>query len=171
MKRSTQRGSGLELAVGVFVVLGLLAIAMLALKISNLGTIDSRGQYQVRAYFDNIGALKARAPVTVAGVRVGRVLRISFDKNTYQAVVVLGIDKRYNTLPVDTSASILTQGLLGEQYVGLDPGGAPQYLKNGDKITITQSALVLEQIIGQLLFHKASQGAQQPPAPGLPAPH
>lgn len=160
----------LELIVGLFVLAGIAALAFLALKVSNLHALETSGGYQVKAYFNNIGGLKVRAPVTIAGVPVGRVAKIYFDKQRYQAVAVLNIEKQYNTLPVDTSAAILTQGLLGEQYVGLDPGGAPDYLKNGDKITMTQSAIVLEQLIGQFLFSKAGHGVQpsQPQAPGLP---
>ncbi|MHB1951882.1 MAG: outer membrane lipid asymmetry maintenance protein MlaD [Acidiferrobacteraceae bacterium] len=163
----------LEFVVGLFVIAGIAALAILALRVSNLHSFEQGPGYDVKAYFNDIGGLKTNAPVTMAGVRIGRVARIYFDKKRYQAVAVLRIESRYNTIPTDTSASILTQGLLGEQYVGLNPGGAPQYLKNGDKITMTQSAMVLEQIIGQFLFHKAGEGEQQQsqsaPAPGIPS--
>lgn len=150
----------LELWVGLFVALGLLALTMLAFKVANLGAVDISSGYNVHAEFDNIGGLKVRAPVTVAGVRIGRVAAISFDKATYRARVVLNINKQFDILPSDTSAAILTSGLLGEQYVGLDPGGAPEYLKNGDEIKLTQSALVLEKLISQFLFSKAEGGKQ-----------
>jgi phospholipid/cholesterol/gamma-HCH transport system substrate-binding protein len=145
----------LELWVGLFVVLGVLALTMLSFKVANLGAIDLSSGYNVRAEFDNIGGLKVKAPVTMAGVRIGRVAEISFDKENFRARVVLNINRRFDNLPQDTSAAILTSGLLGEQYVGLDPGGAPEVLKNGDEIRLTQSAVVLEKLISQFLFSKA----------------
>ncbi len=147
----------LELWVGLFVAAGLLALAMLAFRVGNLASGAVTNGYSVKAEFSDIGGLKVRAPVTVAGVRVGRVSAISLDPSNYEAVVTMELDGRYNNIPVDTSASILTSGLLGEQYVGLDPGGASQYLKNGSSIQITQSALVLEKIISQFLFSMASK--------------
>ena len=156
-----------ELWVGIFVAAGFAALAMLAFKVANLSSTRIERGYSVKAEFDNIGSLKERAPVTMAGVRIGRVATISFDKETYRARVVMAIDPHYNSIPKDSSASILTAGLLGEQYVGLEPGGSNEYLKNGDQIQITQSALVLEQIIGQFLYNKAANppasGAQTPP--------
>ncbi|MBI3899970.1 MAG: outer membrane lipid asymmetry maintenance protein MlaD [Gammaproteobacteria bacterium] len=148
----------LEIWVGVFVVAGMAALAMLAFKVGNLSGADVANGYQVKARFDNIGGLKVRSAVTMAGVRIGRVSDISFDSERYQALVTLNIDGRYNKIPNDTSASILTSGLLGEQYVGMEPGGAEEPLKTGDVIQITQSALVLEKLIGQFLFSKASEG-------------
>lgn len=145
----------LELGVGVFVALGLAALTFLAFRVGNLSGGDIDGGYRLKARFDNIGGLKVKAPVTVAGVRVGRVADIGFDPQDFQAVVTLTIDPRYNGLPKDTGASILTAGLLGEQYIGLEPGGAPEPLREGDELKLTQSALVLEQIIGQFLFSKA----------------
>ena len=147
----------LELWVGVFVALGLLALVMLAFRVGNLSTADVVDGYKVEALFDNIGSLKVKSPVTMAGVRIGRVYQIGFDSKNYQALVTMNIDGRYKTIPKDTGASILTSGLLGEQYVGLDPGGSEQYLKEGDKITMTQSALVLEKLIGQFIFGKAGE--------------
>ncbi|MET0104493.1 MAG: outer membrane lipid asymmetry maintenance protein MlaD, partial [Sedimenticola sp.] len=114
----------------------------------------------VTARFDNIGSLKEKAPVTMAGVRVGRVVAIEFDQTSYEAVVTLGIDPRYSAIPDDTFAKIFTAGLLGEQYIGLDAGGSEIYLKHGDQLAMTQSALVLEEIIGQFLFSKAEEGAE-----------
>ena len=150
----------LELWVGLFVAAGILALAMLAFKVGNLATADVRDAYTIKARFDNIGGLKVKSPVTMAGVRIGRVTDISFDNGRYQAVVTMSVDGRYKKIPSDTSAAILTSGLLGEQYVGLEPGGAEDYLKDGDSLSLTQSALVLEKMIGQFLFSQASQ----PPA-------
>lgn len=147
----------IELAVGVFVALGLGAVAMLAFRVSNLTTTEVTNPYQIQAHFDNIGGLKTRAPVTMAGVRIGRVRSIGFDNDRYQAVVTMDIDGRYERIPVDTSASILTSGLLGEQYIGMEPGGAEEYLRNGDAIQLTQSAMVLERLIGQFLYGKAAE--------------
>jgi phospholipid/cholesterol/gamma-HCH transport system substrate-binding protein len=146
----------LELWVGLFVAAGLLALAMLAFKVANLTTADVANGYQIKARFDNIGGLKVKSAVTMAGVRIGRVAGIAFDNKTYQAVVTMDIDGRYDTIPKDSSATILTAGLLGDQYVGIDPGGDDQYLKNGDTIRLTQSAVVLEKLIGQFLFNQAS---------------
>jgi phospholipid/cholesterol/gamma-HCH transport system substrate-binding protein len=147
----------LELWVGLFVAAGLLAIAMLAFKVGNLATADVLNAYTVKARFDNVGGLKVKSPVTMAGVRVGRVSGISFDNGKYQAVVTMAIDGRYQKIPADSSASILTSGLLGEQYVSIEPGGDERYLKDGDELMITQSALVLEKMIGQFLFSKAAE--------------
>ncbi|HQU14936.1 MAG: outer membrane lipid asymmetry maintenance protein MlaD [Chromatiales bacterium 21-64-14] len=145
-----------EIAVGIFVAAGIGALFLLAMKVSNLSSLTDHSGYMVTAEFQNIGGLKVRAPVTVAGVRVGRVIKIDYNNKDYEAVVSMVIRSRYDRFPVDTSASIYTAGLLGEQYVSLEPGGANTYLKNGDRIKLTQSALILEQIIGQYLFNKAS---------------
>lgn len=147
-----------EIWVGLFIAAGMAALFMLAMQVSNLTVVSSDEGYTVTAKFDNIGGLKVRSPVTVAGVRVGRVSNIGFDPQTFQAVVSLNISNQYNELPLDTSASIFTAGLLGEQYIGLEPGGDMEMLKQGDEIMLTQSALVLEQLIGQFLFSKASEG-------------
>ncbi len=150
-----------ELWVGVFVAAGLAGLAVLAFRVGNLTTADVVDGYRIEARFENIGGLKVKSPVTLGGVRVGRVADIYFDNQTYQAVAMLNIDGRYKTLPKDTSASILTSGLLGEQYVGLEPGGAEDYLKDGDRIKLTQSALVLEKLVGQLLFNAAAKPADK----------
>lgn len=144
----------MEFTVGLFVVAGLLALAMLALKVGNIHVLNSGGTYTVTADFNNIGSLKPKAPVTVAGVRVGQVTAITVNPISYRAVVTLNIENRYK-FPRDSSASIVTAGLLGEQYVSLSPGGSRHDLKNGGKIRITQSAIILEQIISQLLYSKA----------------
>jgi len=148
----------LEFWVGLFVLAGILALVMLAFKVGNLTTADVSNAYTVEARFENIGGLKVKSPVTMAGVRIGRVSGISFDKKTYQAVVELSIDGRYKNIPDDSSVSILTSGLLGEQYIGITAGGSEDYLKQGDKILLTQSALVLENLIGQVMV-KLTQGS------------
>ncbi|HYA20876.1 MAG TPA: outer membrane lipid asymmetry maintenance protein MlaD [Burkholderiales bacterium] len=148
----------LDLWAGVFVLAGFLALFMLAFKAGNLSTFSlSSGNYVLYADFENIGGLKVRAPVKSAGVVVGRVADIRFDNKDYVAKVTLSIDKKYQ-FPKDTFASILTSGLLGEQYIGLDAGGDSEYLKPGDNIKKTQSAIVLEKLIGQFLFSKAEGG-------------
>ena len=147
-----------EILVGVFMAIGLLALFFLAMKVSNLGSLNTGDSYKVLARFDNIGSLKAKAPVTMAGVEVGRVAHIGFDKERFQAVVDMDIYAEYDQIPEDTYAKILTAGLLGEQYIGLDPGGSDLVLKNGGEIEITQSALVLEEVIGQFIFSKAQEG-------------
>jgi phospholipid/cholesterol/gamma-HCH transport system substrate-binding protein len=146
----------IDLWFGAFVSVGFAALLVLALKVGNLGADGQRESYRVEARFDNIGGLKVRAPVKGAGVVVGRVAEIHFDNDRYQATVTLALDKRY-TFPKDTTASILTSGLLGEVYVGLGAGGDDKKLAGGDRITITQSAVVLEQLIGQILFSKAQE--------------
>jgi phospholipid/cholesterol/gamma-HCH transport system substrate-binding protein len=149
----------LDLWVGVFVAIGLGALLFLALKVGNLGSYSAAETYLVKANFDNIGGLKKRAPVKSAGVVVGRVEDIVFDAETYEATVAFLIDKRY-AFPKDTSAKILTAGLLGEQYVGLAAGGDTAKLTNGDTLKITQSAVVLENLISQFLFNKAADGTK-----------
>lgn len=146
-----------EIIVGVFVAVGIAALFMLAMKVSNLTSIATQDGYQVTAHFENIGGLKATSAVNIGGVRVGRVQSIHYDQNSYEAVVTMMIERQYNRLPSDTTASILTSGLLGEQYVGLEPGAEEVYLHQGDKIQLTQSALVMEQIVGQFLFSKAAE--------------
>lgn len=151
MERTT-----LDLWVGLFVVAGLAAVLVLAMKVGNLSTFNMSESYTLQAEFDNIGGLKVRAPVKSAGVVVGRVTSITFDNTTFRAQVSMVIDKRYQ-FPKDTFAKILTAGLLGEQYIGLDPGGDEQMLKAGDKITKTQSAVVLENLISQFMYNKAAE--------------
>ncbi|MFN0163322.1 MAG: outer membrane lipid asymmetry maintenance protein MlaD [Burkholderiales bacterium] len=146
-----------DLWVGLFVMAGFAAILVLALKAGNLAAFSFSETYQVLAKFDNIGGLKARAPVKSAGVVVGRVVKIAFDDQTYEAVVTLALDKRFS-FPQDTSAKILTAGLLGEQYLGLEAGGDSKKLADGGRIKSTQSAMVLENLIGQLVFNKAAEG-------------
>jgi phospholipid/cholesterol/gamma-HCH transport system substrate-binding protein len=152
MKRTT-----VDLWVGLFVVGGLVALLVLALKVGNASTVTAGQGYKLTAEFTNIGGLKPRAPVKSAGVVVGRVESIAFDNKKFLARVTLLIDKTYE-FPKDSNASILTSGLLGEQYIGLDGGGDDVLLKDGDRITLTQSALVLEQMIGRFLTGKAGEG-------------
>lgn len=146
-----------EIGVGLFVACGMAALFMLAMQVSNLSTLGNDNGYEITASFQNIGGLKVRAPVTVSGVRVGRVDTISYDFKTFEAVVTMKIDAKYNGFPEDTSASIFTAGLLGEQYVALEPGGSMSNLVNGSHIQLTQSALVMEQIIGQFLYNAAAK--------------
>lgn len=157
-----ERVRTIEIGVGLFVAAGLAALFMLAMQVSNLSSMADDEGYELVAHFENIGGLKVRSPVSVGGVRVGRVAAIDYDMETFQAVVRMNIAKRYARFPEDTSARIFTAGLLGEQYVALEPGGAEELLEPGDSIQLTQSALVLEQIIGQFLFSKASEGAKPP---------
>lgn len=148
--------SWLDLWVGLFVVAGIGALLFLALKVGSMNTVNTGNSYQIIAHFDNIGGLKVRAPVKSAGVVVGRVSSINFDDKSYVAEVTMNMDNRY-TFPTDTSASILTSGLLGEQYIGLEAGGDSIKLKNGDRLKLTQSAVVLENLIGQFLYSKAQE--------------
>ena len=148
----------IDLWFGAFVVAGFAALLVLALKAGNLGAERATQTYRVEARFDNIGGLKVRGPVRSAGVLVGRVADIHFDNERYQANVTLAMDKRYE-FPKDTSASILTSGLLGETYVGLEAGGDEKKIADGERLQITQSAVVLEKLIGQFLFSKAQEDA------------
>lgn len=146
-----------ELVVGLFVAAGFLALFMLAMKVSNLASYGGDDGYVIKARFDNIGGLKVRSPVAASGVRIGQVKDITYDSDGYEAIVTLSIESQYNKFPVDTAASVLTSGLLGEQYIGLEPGAEDDYLTSGSELDITQSALVLEQIIGQFLYSKADE--------------
>lgn len=148
----------LDLWVGIFVVIGIGALLFLALRVGNVSSVDLSDAYVVRGQFDNIGGLKVRAPVKSAGVVVGRVNAINFDTHSYRAAVEMSIAPEFE-FPRDTIASILTSGLLGEQYIGLDPGGDYEVLESGDTLELTQSAVVLEKLIGQFLFDKAGAPA------------
>ncbi|MCW7539048.1 outer membrane lipid asymmetry maintenance protein MlaD [Aquabacterium sp. A7-Y] len=154
-----------DLWVGLFVLFGAAAIVFLALQAANLLSVSFEDTYVVDARFDNIGGLKPRAPVKSAGVVVGRVESITFDDKTFQARVRMELERRY-AFPKDSSAKILTSGLLGEQYLGLEPGGDENNLAAGDVITQTQSAVVLENLIGQFLYSRAAEGPAAPAAPG-----
>ena len=154
MERTT-----MDLWVGVFVVAGVAALVMLAMKVGNLGTYNVSETYQVHAYFSNIGGLKPKASIKSAGVLVGRVTDITLDTERYEAKVVMDLDRRYQ-FPKDTFANIMTSGLLGEQYIGLLPGGDEEMLKNGEQLKKTQSAMVLEELIGKFLYNKADEPAK-----------
>lgn len=145
-----------ETLVGLFVLLGIVALFFLALKAANLGNFSTEPTYTLRARFDNIGGLKVRAPVRSAGVTVGRVTGITLDPKTYQGVVTMEIRRGFE-FPKDSSAKILTAGLLGDQYIGLEPGGDDKNFEPGALITQTQSALVLENLIGQMIFNRAAE--------------
>ena len=152
--------SAIDLWVGVFVVTGIAALLFLALKVGNLATFSGGETYNVQARFVNIGGLKNRAPIKSAGVVVGRVADIRFDNESYEALVSMNLDQHYQ-FPRDTTAKILTSGILGEQYIGLEAGGDGVMLKNGDRVRLTQSAVVLENLISQFLFNKAAEGKDE----------
>lgn len=140
-----------EVWVGAFVLMSLIALAVIAFKVSNYQGLQERPTYEISGLFSNIGGLKVRAPVKISGVVVGRIKSIEVDAKTYQALVKMDIYEDFNQLSSDTSGVILTSGLLGDQYVGLEPGGSDELLKNGDRLELTQPALVLEELIGQFL--------------------
>ena len=154
MERTT-----LDLWVGIFVVAGIAALVMLAMKVGNLSTYNMSETYQVHAYFSNIGGLKPKASIKSAGVLVGRVTDIKLDMQRYEADVVMNLDKRYQ-FPKDTFADILTSGLLGEQYIGLVAGGDSEMLNNGEELKKTQSAVVLEDLIGKFIYNKAEESVK-----------
>ncbi len=147
----------IEISVGLFVSAAITALFFLALQVSNFNTLQNKGSYILVAHFENASGLKIKSLVSMAGVPIGRVTEISFDSENYDALVKMRIDARYNSIPSDTSASILTAGLLGEKYIGLTPGGLDEFLQEGDAIELTQSALVLEKLISQFLFNSASK--------------
>ncbi|QJR30655.1 outer membrane lipid asymmetry maintenance protein MlaD [Limnobacter profundi] len=152
-----KKNTAVDFWVGLFVLIGALALVFLALKAGNLSSFTTGDQYRVTAEFDNIGGLKPRAPVKSAGVTVGRVANINLDPVTFRAVVSLDLEEGFE-FPKDSSARILTSGLLGEQYVGIEAGGDLENLASGEKFARTQSAVVLENLISQFLFSKASEG-------------
>jgi len=147
--------------VGLFMLLGFMALVFLALRVGNVQLTQKNDSYKLYANFDNIGGLKIRAPVKSAGVVIGRVVNIRLDEQLYRAEVTMMIDKRYH-FSRDSSLEILTSGILGEQYLGLSPGAEDTMLKDGDKINLTSSAIVLEQLIGQFLYNKASEHSMKP---------
>ena len=145
----------MELSVGIFMLLGIVALVLMALRVSGISTTDTGDKYMVKAYFENLGGLTERAKVSMSGVTIGRVTKVYLDAEDYVAVVEMEISKSMSTLTTDTSAAILTAGLLGEKYIGLTVGADDEYLEEGGVIEDTQSALVLEELIGQFLFNKA----------------
>ncbi|HDY97963.1 MAG TPA: outer membrane lipid asymmetry maintenance protein MlaD [Pseudomonas sabulinigri] len=151
------RTRNLELTVGAFILAGLLALAVLAVKISGLSPSSAGATYSVHAYFDNVAGLTPKAKVTMSGVTIGQVTAIEFDKTRYSARVDMDINRKINTLPADSTASILTAGLLGEKYLGISVGGDDEVLADGSEIYDTQSALVLEELIGRFLLNTVSK--------------
>jgi phospholipid/cholesterol/gamma-HCH transport system substrate-binding protein len=146
----------IEFLVGLFILSGVIAIFMLAFKVSGLNAYSNRGVIRIRAVFDNIGDLKVRAPITIAGVRIGEVKKIAINCNTFKAEIDMLVDKKQNKLPVDTAAKILTAGIIGANYIELIPGFSETFLNEGDLITDTQSAIILENLIGQLIYKLGS---------------
>jgi len=168
-----RRSSSLNLGTGTFVVLGFAALFFLTTQTTSRGlSFGSPPHYDVTAKFDNIGDLRVGAPVSMAGVEIGRVVKIDFDTREYKAVVLMRINDKYNQIPTDSDAAIYTQGLLGGKFIGLTPGGADTYLKDKSQIDFTQSAFVLENLIGQFLANFAkgdsSSGASKTDAPATP---
>lgn len=152
-----EQSKTVQVWVGVFVAIGIASLFMLSMKVSNISALTESEGYELTLSFENIGGLKVRSPVTMAGVVIGRVSNIGFDRESYEAVVTVKVEATYDNIPDDTSASIYTAGLLGEQYIGLEPGGSETYLKPGDSFKLTQSAVVLEKLIGQFLVNKADE--------------
>ena len=147
----------LEISVGFFVSVGIVALLVLAINVSNVSGFSSGKQYTISANFDDVSGLKERSAVTIAGVTVGRVSSIIVDPVTFEAIVEMKIDGHFNEVPVDSSAGIYTAGLLGEKYVGIGPGGAPDYLEDGGEIRLTQSSIILEKLISQFLFSQSDK--------------
>ena len=156
-----QHTSTQDTLVGLFVASGIVGLFFLALQVSNLSSFVEEDSYTITARFENSGGLKIKSPVSAAGVKIGKVSAISFDPKTYESIVQMNINSQYNTIPDDTTASIFTAGLLGEQYVNLEPGGSDVFLQNDGKIEITQSAIILEKAIGQFLFKSAEESAEE----------
>jgi phospholipid/cholesterol/gamma-HCH transport system substrate-binding protein len=145
-----------EIGVGIFVALGIAALLMLAMKVSNLGNLYGDEGYTVTAKFQNVGGLKIKSPVKMGGVRIGRVTDIRYDDKLHKAIVTAKIERQYTRIPSDSSASIFTSGLLGEQYLGLEAGGDDKYLTQNSELYLTQPAVILEQLIGQFLYKSAA---------------
>jgi len=150
-----------EILVGLFIALGMAAFFMLAMKVSNITDYTENDVYEVKARFDNIGGLKVRSPVRIGGVRIGRVADIRFDDKLLEAVVTLHINRAYSRIPEDSGASIYTAGLLGEQYISLQPGGSEEFLADGGIIVETQSAFVLERMVGKFLIQEAESNGNK----------
>ncbi len=143
--------------VGLFVACGVVALFFMAMQISNLGSFSNNGAYTITAHFENSGGLKIKSPVSIAGVRIGRVSNISIDKESFSSIVEMQIESQYDNIPDDTSASIFTAGLLGEQYISLEPGGSEEFLEKNGVIDITQPAIILEEVIGQFFIDKTAE--------------
>jgi len=150
-----------ELTAGLFMLLGLAAFLFLAFEATDVGSYSAGKSYQIKARFSNIGDLKSRAPVAMAGVTIGDVKSITLDPVTYEAEVIMNIDAKYAELPTDTSAGIYTKGILGDKYIELEPGGSPDMLQDGDQLFITNSAVVLEKLVSKYLFNSEDDEAQE----------
>lgn len=153
-----QQTRAVELGTGLFVFMGILALFFLATRVTSFDSYSGDEGYELTARFDQIGTLKTRSPVSISGVQIGRVTSIDFDVERLEAVVRMRIASRYNRIPADSDARILTSGILGGQYIGLQPGGADEYFRDGDEIAFTQSAVVLEQLISKYLFERGGDG-------------
>lgn len=151
-----QQTRAVELGTGLFVFMGILALFFLTTRVTSFDAYSGDTGYDLTARFDQIGTLKVRSPVSISGVQIGRVTAIDFDVERLEAVVTMRLASRYDQIPNDSDAAILTSGILGGQYIGFQPGGADEYFKNGDEVQFTQSAVVLEQLIGKYLFGSAS---------------
>ena len=147
----------LEISVGTFMLVGVLALAMMAIKVSGLSPKSTGNTYELMAYFNNVGALRVRAKIAMAGVTIGQVKTVELDKETYAAKVVMAIEQKVDNIPIDSTASIVTAGLLGEQYISISIGGDEEYLRDGERFEDTQSALILEELIGKFLLGAASK--------------
>jgi len=150
-----------ELASGIFLLLGIAALLWLAMRATDYGQDIGKETYSISARFTNIADLRDKAPVKIGGVVVGVVESIELDPVTFEAIVTMNVSTRFSEIPSDTGASILTSGILGDRYIGLEPGGAPDYLQDGDELFITQSALILEQAIGKYLFNTGSNKEEE----------
>lgn len=150
-----------ELTAGLFMLLGLAALLFLAFEATDVGSYSAGKAYQIKARFTNIGDLKPRAPVAMAGVTIGDVKSITLDPVTYEAEVIMNIDAKYAELPTDTSAGIYTKGILGDKYIELEPGGSPDMLRDGDQLFITNSAVVLEKLVSKYLFNSEDDEEQE----------
>ena len=158
------------IGTGLFILLGFAALAYLATQTTSVANgIHSGNSYALKARFNNIGQLKERAPVKIAGVRIGDVQSITLEPQRMDALVVMAIDKKYNDIPDDSSAAIFTSGLLGDQYVGIEPGGSPTFLKNGDEMVLTQSAMSIENLIGKFLVNGGPKSSSATTAPASSA--
>lgn len=158
------------IGTGLFILLGFAALAYLATQTTSVANgIASSSTYTLKARFQNIGQLKARAPVKIAGVRIGDVQSIALEPQRMDALVTLSIDRQYNDIPDDSSAAIFTSGLLGDQYVGIEPGGSPTFLKNGDELVLTQSAMSIENLIGKFLVNGGPKSGGSGSAPASSA--
>ncbi|HLI18370.1 MAG TPA: outer membrane lipid asymmetry maintenance protein MlaD [Rhodanobacteraceae bacterium] len=159
------------IGTGLFILLGFAALAYLATQTTSVANgVHSSNSYSIKARFNNIGQLKVRAPVKIAGVRIGDVQSITLEPQRMDALVVMSIDKKYDDIPDDSSAAIFTSGLLGDQYVGIEPGGSPTYLKNGDEMVLTQSAMSIENLIGKFLVNGSPKSSSSEAAPASSAP-